>query len=129
MIGVDSSVLVDLFRSGNLAAKIDVAGDLCTSEIVVYELLFGIHASQNFSQKKLEEFEAVLDTFAYIFPIERKASTLAAEIGGKLSKAGQTVHDTDVLIAASILANGCNKLMTKNVRDFSRIDGLEVVTP
>ena len=127
MIGVDSSVLIDLLRNRNLATKLDTNEDLCTSEIVVYEILFGIHASQHFSDKKLKEFEAILDTFAYVFPIERKASALAAKIGGKLSKAGQTVQHTDILIAASLLASGCSKLVTKNTKDFSRIEGLEIM--
>ncbi|MBI2581414.1 type II toxin-antitoxin system VapC family toxin, partial [Candidatus Woesearchaeota archaeon] len=69
-----------------------------------------------------------IDAFSYVFPIERKASTLAAKIAGRLAKAGQTIQHSDALIAGSLLANGCKKLLTKNIKDFERVPGMEVVT-
>lgn len=128
MLGVDSSILVDVLRKRD-AARLDKlsAEELCTSEIVVYELLYGIYANKQFSEQKLRELEAVLDTFTYIFQIERKTAIMAAQIAGKLSKAGQTIEDADALIAGSLLANGCTRFITKNTKDFERIKELELV--
>ena len=128
MLGVDSSILVDVLRNRD-AAKLEKlsAEDLCTSEIVVYELLYGIYANKHFSEQKLRELWAVLDTFTYIFQIERKTSIMAAQIAGKLSKAGQTIGDADALIAGNLLANGCTRFITKNVKDFERIKELKLV--
>lgn len=128
MLGVDSSILVDVLRKRD-AARLDKlsAEELCTSEIVVYELLYGIYANKQFSEQKLRELEAVLDTFTYIFQIERKTAIMAAQIAGRLSKAGQTIEDADALIAGSLLANGCTRFITKNTKDFERIKELELV--
>ena len=78
-------------------------------------------------KKRLKEFNVLLDTFAYIFPIDRKASTKAAEIAGKLSRDGKSIGHTDALIAGSLLANGCNKFLTNNKKEFENIPGLEVL--
>ena len=129
MIGIDSSVLIDLLRNRLKAEKLNrfLEEGLCTSEIVVYEILYGVYKAENFSQRQLKECEAVIDAFSYVFPIERKASELAAKIAGKLAKAGQTIQHSDALIAGSLLANGCRKFVTKNVKDFERIEGLEIL--
>lgn len=129
MIGVDSSVLIDILRGKSSAGKLQhySEGGLCTSEIVVYEILYGLYASNQFSHEKVGEFEAVIDTFDYVFPVERNASVIAAKIAGRLSKQGQTIQHSDALIAGSLLANGCKKFMTKNKKDFERVKELELI--
>ena len=129
MIGIDSNILINILRNKTFAIRLEKysAEDLCTSEIVVYEILFGVFASQQFSEQKLREFYAVLDTFTHIFPIDRKVSLYAAKIAGRLSKSGQTIEHSDALIAGSLLANGCNKFITENVKDFERIKELEII--
>ncbi|MBI2143967.1 type II toxin-antitoxin system VapC family toxin [Candidatus Woesearchaeota archaeon] len=132
MIGVDSNVLIDLFRNRLPSATItELSKDdrLCTSEIVVYEVLCGIYSAQHSGEQRLKDLAAVLDAFTFIFPIERATSIKAAQIAGKLSKTGQTVQHTDALIAGSLLANGCKKLLTKNVKDFKRIPEIEIISP
>lgn len=129
MIGIDSSVLIDILRNKETAAKIhDYADeDFCTSEIVIYEILYGIYASRTGNERKLKEFMAVLDTFTHIFPVNRKVSLRAAQIAGKLSREGKTISHTDTLIAGSLLVNGCTKFMTANIKDFERIKELELI--
>ncbi len=129
MLGVDSSVLIDVLRNKAVASKLQEysAENLCTSEIVAYEILYGLYASKQFSEQRLKEFEAVLDSFTHVFPLERGASVLAAQIAGKLSRLGQTIEHSDALIAGTLLANGCRKFLTKNIKDFERIRELEVV--
>ena len=129
MIGVDSSILVDLLRGKLATGKLGrfLEEGLCTSEIVVYEILYGVYKAEHFSEKQLEECEAMIDAFSYVFPIGRTASMMAAKIAGKLAKAGQTIQHSDSLIAGSLLANGCQKIITKNVKDFERIKELEVI--
>lgn len=129
MIGVDGSVLIDFLRGKSFADKLQRYSEvsLCTSEIVVYEILYGLYASNQFSDKKVKEFEAVLDAFDYVFPVERNASIIAAKIAGRLSKQGQTIRHSDALIAGTLLANGCKRFMTKNIKDFVRIKELEIV--
>lgn len=130
MIGVDSSILIDLLRNRPPADSLKYLSEedqLCTSEIVVYEVLCGIYSAQHSTEQRLKEFTAILDSFTFIFPVERATSIKAAQITGKLSKAGLTVQHNDALIAGSLLANGCRRFITKNVKDFERIKELELV--
>lgn len=130
MIGVDSSTIIDLLRNKLPATSLNQLsndGRLCTSEVVVYEVLCGIYSAQHSGEQMLKELAAVLDTFTFIFPIERATSIVAAQIAGKLSKAGQTIQHTDALIAGSLLANGCNRFITKNTKDFERIKDLQLI--
>ncbi len=130
MMGIDTNILISIFRKKENAAILEkfASDDMCTSEIVIYELLYGIFASQTNKDARLKEFNALLDTFAYIFPIDRKASTKAAEIAGKLSREGKSISHTDALIAGSLLANGCNKFLTYNKKEFENIQGLELLS-
>ncbi|HLC22709.1 MAG TPA: type II toxin-antitoxin system VapC family toxin [Candidatus Nanoarchaeia archaeon] len=127
MIGIDSSILIDILRGNVPPFEFGKDSSLCTSEIVVYEVFCGLYGSSHFSGKKIDQFEAILDTFTHIFPLDRKASVFAAQIFGKLSKEGHMIQHSDALIAGSLLANGCTKFLTKNVKDFERIKDLEIL--
>jgi predicted nucleic acid-binding protein len=130
VIGLDSSIFVDLLRNKIPAEAIRKHADegLCTSEIVVYEIIYGLYASTSFSERKLRQFEALLDCLVGVFAIDRKASIKAAQIGGELSKRGERIGHTDALIAGSLMANGCMKFITGNSKEFEKISGLNVIT-
>jgi len=130
MIGVDSSIIIDILRNNQITIKklSDLPSEeLCTSEAVVYEVMFGIFAF-NYMEERLKQFKALLDSFAYVFPIDRKSSLKSAEINGKLSASGKMIGHTDALIAGSLLANGCRKFVTGNAKDFKNIEGFEVIS-
>ena len=48
-----------------------------------------------------------------------------AEVRGRLRLEGQLITDMDLLIAATALANSLT-LVTRNIRHFARIPGLEL---
>jgi predicted nucleic acid-binding protein len=129
MIGIDSNILINILRNKDFTFRLKehINEDLCTSEIVVYEILYGLHAAHNISEKRFGEFYALLDSFTHIFPIDRRASMYAARIAGNLSKSGQTIEHRDALIAGSLIASGCKKFITENIKDFERIRELEIV--
>ena len=54
-----------------------------------------------------------------------KIFEIAAEIYSNLKKKGKLIEDADIFIAASAIENNAY-LVTKNVKHFSRIDGLKV---
>lgn len=129
MIGVDSSVLIDVFNRRNSSKKFDdyLSEGIVTSEIVVYEVMCGPYAMKRDVEKRFFEAAAVWDSFSAIFEVDRRASLRAAQIMGTLLKSGQQIEHTDVLIAGSLLANGCRQILTNNVKDFARIRDLEVI--
>lgn len=130
MIGIDSNAIIDVLKNNQASIKklSELPPDeLCTSEIVVYEILFGIFLSKN-PEKRLKQFKALLDTFAFIFPVDRKASLKSAEISAKLANLGKMTEHQDALIAGSLIANGCSRFVTKNVKDFKNIAELNVIS-
>lgn len=52
----------------------------------------------------------------------------AAKISASLLLKGKQIDDNDVLISGMMVANGVNKIITKNVKNFSMIKGLEVIS-
>lgn len=129
MIGIDSNILIGILRNKDFAAKLKEYSneDLCTSEIVVYEILYGLYAAEHFSDRRLKEFYSILDTFTHIFPIDRKTVVYAARIAGTLSKAGQSIEHRDALIAGSLIVNGCRNIITGNVKDFEKVKELKII--
>ena len=95
--------------------------------IVVYEVKRWLHDKPTkqlklFSQKFDVFFSAVEEDAA----MESDVWDTASQIYIKLKQNGQLIGDADILIAAYCIANGYT-LVTKNIRDFSRIDGLKYV--
>ena len=63
-----------------------------------------------------------------IFTLNKNSAFVAAKIGAELSSQGQIIEDLDIMVAGICLSNGCTKIVTKNIKHFSRIKGLKVET-
>ena len=129
MICLDTSFILDLLKEEpySLIKVKSLAGEnLASTEINYFEVLFGIFKRQEISQKELG---IVKDFFSSIkvYHLDGPSSYNAAEIAGELSKQGLTIETNDFLIAGICLANNC-KILTKDVKHFSRIKGLKVET-
>ena len=62
-----------------------------------------------------------------IFPLGYKEAEKAAEIYDLLESKGNLIDDNDILIAGIMLSNGINKIITKNVKHFEKIESLEII--
>lgn len=60
-----------------------------------------------------------------MLPFEQPAEEAYANIRSTLERAGAAIGANDYLIAAHALSAGC-VLVTDNVREFSRVEGLSV---
>ena len=60
-----------------------------------------------------------------IADLDHKSAVCAAEIFAKSIKQGRTLPFSDCLIAGIALANN-ETILTRNVKDFSRIEGLKI---
>ncbi|MFO8020258.1 MAG: type II toxin-antitoxin system VapC family toxin [Promethearchaeia archaeon] len=63
----------------------------------------------------------------YNFPLNEKAAIKAANIFRKLEASGNFLDPFDCLIASIILVNDFSKILTRNVRHFQRIKGINVI--
>jgi tRNA(fMet)-specific endonuclease VapC len=59
-----------------------------------------------------------------ILDFDSRAARLAGEIRAMLEGRGEPIGQNDLKIAAIAMVNGCT-LVTHNVREFSRVRGLE----
>jgi tRNA(fMet)-specific endonuclease VapC len=123
---LDTSVISDLVRNpqGLAAKRLARVGDetVCTSIVVACELRFG--AAKAASRRLSDQIEQVLEPLD-ILPLESPVEHYYAEIRSALERRGTPIGPNDLLIAAHALALGLT-LVTDNIREFSRVEGLAV---
>ena len=94
---------------------------LSMSTIVLYELLYGAARSDRpaFHRERVEDFASRL----VVLPFDDAASDHAADIKRDLAGRGLLIGPHDLLIAGHARSLGL-KLITGNLQEFSRVDGL-----
>ena len=129
MIMLDCNVLIALLadrspvirkRFGTAAAQ----GSIAVSSIVVFELEYGIAKSTRKSSnaKALRELLAnSLDVIAF----DGDDALISGEVRAQLEALGTPIGSWDVMIAGHALRHGAT-LVTANVREFSRVEGLKL---
>ena len=95
----------------------------CISSITLAELRFGVEQSliRNVTQAKLDRVVAALT----VVPFEAAAAHAYGVLRATLRKAGKLIGPLDMLIAGHAISLGV-KLVTNNVREFSRVSGLRI---
>lgn len=126
---VDTTFLIDLLRGDTgavaMAKKLNESGAV-TTEVNVFELVFGIYRSRKLNHKKrLEEAEKLFSRLT-IFPLDHKAALKAGEILGRLCSEGREIDVPDGMTAAISLVNGCSVIVTRNAEHFGRIPQVKV---
>lgn len=96
---------------------------LCISIITYAELKLGVEKSEQV-KKNSEALEKFVQSLP-IIPFNVKAANEYGYIRAKLEKEGRTISGNDMLIAASAKAENVI-LVTNNVREFERVDGLKI---
>lgn len=96
-------------------------GDICISSITLAELEYGVAKSMHKGKNKfaLAGFLAPIS----ILPFCDNAASVFGDIRVYLEKKGQVIDAYDMLIAAHALSENLT-LLTNNVAEFHRIDGL-----
>ena len=92
--------------------------------IVHSELHYGVEKSsrKNENHAKLNEFLMPFE----IVPYTERMSGIYAEIRAKCTGDGLVIGPNDLLIAAIVIASN-GTLVTRNTKEFSRVDGLKLV--
>jgi len=124
---LDANAVVDYLRGkGAVAANLLAAApaEIGLPAVAAYEVWVGVMGSQNAARRTVL-FEQFLSSLR-ILPFDGGASRKAAEIRQVLERRGEAIGPLDTLIAATALAYGAS-LVTRNVREFARVPGLNVV--
>lgn len=127
MFGLDTNTVLDYFKGKGRVAERLLAiapSEIAVPAISVYEVWVRVLGSQN-PKRRREQFEAFLSVVE-ILPFEFKAGMRVAQLRHKLERAGEPIGPLDTLIAATALVHG-GGLVTRNLREFSRVPGLKTV--
>src|SRR5262245_3486126 len=123
---LDTNTVSDLIRNphGRAAQRLRAVGEqqVFTSIIVAAESRFG--AAKRGSRTLMEKVEAFLSK-AKVLPLEVPFDRVYAEVRTELEAVGKPIGANDLLIASHALVLGFT-LVTDNLREFARIDGLRV---
>lgn len=97
--------------------------DIVLCSVVKAELLVGVAKSEN-PEGRLKKIKPFLERFASL-PFDDSAATSYAEIRADLEKRGLPIGPNDLQIASIAVANQL-VLVTHNVREFRRVNGLNI---
>ena len=128
---IDTDLLIDLLRNQKQATAFITKLEeknyvLATTAINIFELHHGAHKSQE-SEKNLQAIHVLISRLS-ILPLTSKAAQKAGHIYAQLERQGQPIGLRDTFIAAIAITRECS-VATRNQAHFSRISGLEIITP
>lgn len=128
MICLDTSAIIDIFRK-NLKIINLIKGlneDLCSTIINYQEIMFGL----DLENIKYVEEENFFDNFfegILFFNLDKKTCKQTSKLYWGLKRDGKMIEEFDCTIAGILLANGVDKIITKNIKHFENIRGLKVI--
>ena len=124
MLVLDTNTVIYFFKGmGNVASRLvaQPVSAIFLPTIVIYELEVGIAKSTS-PQKRRQQLDLLVKQVNCL-PFDVKEARAAARIRVALEQKGRPIGHYDTLIAASALAHGAT-LITHNIREFGRVDGL-----
>lgn len=125
---IDTSIIIALERGKVSTKQWSHYGQAYISPIVLTELLIGVDRVNNENKRiKCLAFIEYVKSLFTILPFGIEEAYTYSHIIHYLYKANITIGTHDMLIAATAITHGYS-LLTLNVKDFKRIQGLEVLT-
>lgn len=123
---LDTNVVSEMIHgpAGSVALRIAEVADsaVSTSIVVAGELRFG--AERKGSPKLTARVEEALELIP-VLPLGGDADRYYGRLRADLERRGTPISANDMLIAAHTLSLGAT-LVTNNVREFVRVEGLEI---
>ncbi|MEZ7137813.1 MULTISPECIES: type II toxin-antitoxin system VapC family toxin [Komagataeibacter] len=97
------------------------AEELCISDVVLYELLYGAERSSDpvRTRREVEHFAVRLA----VLPFDSEAAAHTADIRADLERNGRIIGPYDLMIAGHARSKGLI-VVTGNLREFQRVEGL-----
>ena len=121
---VDTNILIRLMVHNDraLSRRTRIHGhEIALSAIVLHELYFGTY----FGSRSSEQIERLDRLRLPLLPFDAEDARAAARIRAELRRKGTPIGPYDLLIAGQALARGL-VVVTRNVREFQRVEGLGV---
>ncbi len=126
MYVLDTNTIIYLIKGRRQTVEEIIAvppNEIAIPTIVLYELYVGTAKSQN--PVRRTRFIQSLVARSVLLSFSQSAATHAANIRVRLEGKGQIIGPIDILIAGVAMAHEAT-LITHNIREFGRVDGLAV---
>lgn len=129
MACLDSDILVSVMR-GNPDArdffeKLRRDEDLSTTIVTVCELYEGAFKSDD-PKTGVQRIHALIKSLK-VLGLNMGAALLFGQLTAALQKSGDSIEDFEALIACIAMSHG-ETLVTRNIRHFNRVSGLDIQT-
>lgn len=122
---LDASVCVQVLRNRAGLGHLPSPAESGIPVIVAAELWTGVKKNLKTHPHQAERLQAFLDLF-WIAEFNLDAALHYADIRSELEAGGKTIGPLDLLIAAQARSLGAT-LVTGNVAEFNRVNGLKVL--
>ncbi len=124
---LDTNTLIYFFRGqGQVAQRLLATppAEVAVPTLVLYELELGL-AKSNQPERRRAQLDSFLSAVRVI-PFGHDEARAAARLRARLESRGEPIGPVDVLIAGTALSRHAT-LVTRNTREFARVDGLQLV--
>lgn len=96
--------------------------ELASTSVNYAELMYGLKKRDN--KKYLPKVEMIFNNIK-IYTFDKKAASVFSTLKSSMQNKGVVVADMDLMIASISLANG-EKLISNNLKHFSKIENLDL---
>ncbi|RMF54800.1 type II toxin-antitoxin system VapC family toxin [Candidatus Woesearchaeota archaeon] len=128
MICLDTSFLIDILKNDLKAVRKlrEYTGrPLCSTAINYFELVLG--ANMKGYAKEAEQAKSMFSQLSDVLLLDTESAEAGAKILARLAKKGETIGQNDCLIAGIMAHNRVKHIITRNKKDFSKIQGISVI--
>ena len=129
-VALDTNVAIELLRGRNVVVRQqfmhvrDGRERPVISLIVLHELMYGVARSSR-PRERRSDVQLLLRDLV-VEPLNEADVIASAEVRARLARQGLPIGPYDALIGGQALNRGWT-LATANLREFSRVEGLQVV--
>lgn len=123
---LDTNVCIHALKRHNREVETrftEHSGRMALSDISLYELFYGAQRYEDPS-RRLNIIEAFVSRLE-ILPFDSRAALHAGQIRADIERKGQMIGAYDIMIAGCARSQGLI-LVTGNIREFERVDGLRL---
>ncbi|HEX6903806.1 MAG TPA: type II toxin-antitoxin system VapC family toxin [Thermoanaerobaculia bacterium] len=127
MYALDANSLIYFFKGiGRVAENLlrTPPREIALPAVVLYELETGIAKSSSPDRRRAQVDDIV--SLVTVLPFGPSEARTSARIRAALEKRGTSIGPIDTLIAGTALSHGAT-LVTHNVEEFGRVEGLSLV--
>jgi len=130
LVGVDTAFLIDLFRNDEKAIRIleelSRRGERIATTVINMAKLYRGAFLHPKTDEKIAEIEELKDLLI-VLDMRIESAKYYGKIYAELKNKGRMAKDRDIMIASIFLSFGERKIITRDKKHFSEIDGIEVV--